>query len=138
MNTLLAIARILPALVLAAVFGAGGSRVARAQTSQSATHVLLRTSFTSGLNAEARLATGRCTLAEPVASVAAAPAANLFAGFLAPPVDPFGLITVGRLAGYLVGASADLGAVAADYAGNEDGRIDVGDLIAFIDKYDIR
>jgi hypothetical protein len=58
----------------------------------------------------------------------------LYPGPRAPFCDRAGLLTAGRVAGMVIGLTPVLDAIAADLAGNGDGRIDAADAVALVNR----
>ncbi len=125
------------ALVMAALAGPGVPPAA-AQAAETATHRMLATSFTAGVSGASPRAVLRTTLAEPAGARTESPSALGWGGFLVPPVDAWGLITLNRLTVYLLGSLSNLDLTLADFAGNTDGRFDVADIVAFINHHHIK
>ena len=53
----------------------------------------------------------------------------LHPGYLAAPADRFGPISRERMRNYMLGIDASVEPAALDFAGNRDGRVDIGDLV---------
>ena len=110
--------------------------IAGAQLAENSRVQLVRGSFGSGVRIEnARVVVTGSLQVNPVgAGSAEAARVTVYAGTLAPATFRGGLITPARLQAVLLGTAAAVEPIALDFAGNRDGRIDVADIVALVQK----
>jgi len=116
-------------LALAVAIAGGG---AHAQRSENAAAAQIHSAVASGGAGESASASIAGTLGQTLTDRAENAAATLHGGLHAPPVDRLGLLTRQRIVDFLLGRPLELDLMAVDAAGNHDGRVDVGDLIAWV------
>lgn len=122
--------RIIPLLMLM-----GMVLIAQAAADQQTpTHTQIRTAAVSGGFHQSPVAVARVATGQPHVAFGGNTAAEQTTGFLFAPVDRFGRVRIARVIDYILGQSETVNPTLIDFYGNQDGRLDVADLVALINR----